>query len=329
MFIFAMILTFAGLPPSARGDTLADIRAALVAANRTEDTVAGLNHVRKTLAALEALDESIESTKINREMVTTEVRWTDRVATLGTSTLLSMYTGHAGRQGYWPVHAVTWHETGPHFAALVRDADQQSVDILVYNFEEKPKPVEMRLWQLRDPGTYRMRLFEGDHASGDPVLERTVTWRDRGDRAAITLPSRKLVTLVIDPVEVTPSRPTTGRPDPAVSAERVKLVRKNDNEVEVVVTVLNLSPVAAESLTVRWARLSKSGPSRIIAETDVAGGLPGMSGLDPVMFSARMTTTVAPGRYAVSVETPNGDVNPANNHAEVMVQRDLMITPAP
>ncbi len=75
---------------------------------------------------LEACEASIDSTKFNREMVTTEVRWTDRVAVDGTETLLAMYTGHIGHQGYWPLHAVTWEGTGPGFAALVRKADERS-----------------------------------------------------------------------------------------------------------------------------------------------------------------------------------------------------------
>ncbi len=277
-----------------------------------------------------ACQASIESTGINRELVTTEVRWTDRVAVRGTDTLLAMYTGHVGHQGYWPLHAVTWHGTGPDFAALVREADERSVNVLAFSFDAQPRSVSMSLWRFRDPGTYRLRVFEGERPEGDPVEEWTLDWRRRGDRAEFTLPARKLVTILVDPVKVEPMGPEEEAHDLAVGAGDVRIVELPDKRGRAVdVTIHNLSTERAQGAIVSIAMVHSGGRTNELQRVEVPKAVNGVVGLTPDSTEVTLPVSLSIGHFRVSVVAPGADSNPANNTVDVIVDANLNVRPAP
>ena len=185
-------------------------------------------------------EHSINSMRINRPFLTSEVYFTDRVFVRGAEHLLAMYTGDVTRAGDFPSFAVTWKNTGADFAALVTESSDRVLRVLVYNFEAEEKIVGMRLWRLED-GVYSVvgkGMGQADIFRRDGVRVR------RGTEVVVDLPSRVLMRISID---------LTGEvqevaeylPDAGISARDV--VVDGDS---VRVTVHNIGTVDVENLTV-------------------------------------------------------------------------------
>ena len=185
-------------------------------------------------------ENSINSMRINRPFLTSEVYFTDRVFVRGAEHLLAMYTGDVTRAGDFPSFAVTWKNTGADFAALVTESSDKALSVLVYNFEAEEKVVGMRLWRLQD-GVYSV--------VGKPMGQADVFRRDgvrvrRGTEVAVDLPPRQLMRISIDLTgevqEVAEHLPDAGisTRDVVVDGDRVR------------VTVHNIGTVDVENLTI-------------------------------------------------------------------------------
>ena len=194
---------------------------------------------------------SIASTKFNFEMLTSEVRFTDRVSVRGTNHLYAMYTGGTGIPGYYPTLRVTWLNTGKHFAALVLPRQRDGLRLLAYNFEATTRSVGMRLWDLA-PGTYELRTGPDDDRDDVPdrvELRRQVTLAERGQAVELQLPPRRLQSVEMRPVELLPDSGFS-LPDPAMSDRDVK-VTSDGAGLHVNVRVHNIGCRDARGVTVR------------------------------------------------------------------------------
>ncbi len=184
-------------------------------------------------------ESSINSMRINRPFLTSEVYFTDRVFVRGAEHLLAMYTGDVTRAGDFPSFAVTWKNTGADFAALVTEGTDEALSVLVYNFEAGERTVGMRLWHLRD-GVYSVvgKMGQVDVFRRDGVRVR------RGTEVEVNLSSRQLTRISIDLTgevqEVAEYLPDAGisARDVVVDGDRVR------------VTVHNIGTVDVENLTV-------------------------------------------------------------------------------
>ncbi len=185
-------------------------------------------------------ENSINSMRINRPFLTSEVYFTDRVFVRGAEHLLAMYTGDVTRAGDFPSFAVTWKNTGADFAALVTESSDRALSVLVYNFEAEEKIVGMRLWRLKD-GVYSVVGKGMGHAD---VFRRDGVRVRRGTEVAIDLLPRQLMRISIDLTgevqEVAEYLTDAGisRRDVVVDGDRVR------------VTVHNIGTVDVENLTV-------------------------------------------------------------------------------
>ncbi|MFQ6096984.1 MAG: hypothetical protein ACE5O2_04595, partial [Armatimonadota bacterium] len=199
----------------------------------------------------------IDRTRHNFELLTNEVRYTDRVAVGNTNRLFAMYTGASGDSSYYPYYAVTWENTTKNFAALVLDANRRHVKVLAHNFLPQAREVRMRLWRLR-PGAYRVAWGpDRDHddemdAVADSAVYRV---RHRGRAVRITLPSR--VTQVIEVSLQSPldAPPIAERPDLAFGPDALSLVpprAKPGDPVTIRATVHNIGSAPAKDVRVSF-----------------------------------------------------------------------------
>lgn len=144
-------------------------------------------------ALIAACESVVGGIRTNFELLTSEVLFTDRIA-VTQQPMWEMMTGGVGTPYFYPCYAVTWRNTGTHFAALVTHSDARSLKVLAVNMEPQPKTVAMRLWRL-EPSVYEVRVGADDN--GDDVMD-AITKRqrleltERGQEVAIPLLSRKV-----------------------------------------------------------------------------------------------------------------------------------------
>ena len=87
----------------------------------------------------------IERMTFNRDLLTTEASFTDRVEIRnihggedwGTSHLESMFTGGTLSDGFYPFYAVSWDGLGSDFTAVVMEANREEIRVLAYNLGEE------------------------------------------------------------------------------------------------------------------------------------------------------------------------------------------------
>jgi hypothetical protein len=158
------------------------------------------SEMQAAIAGLEKpLSDSLEIMNSNPELRTEMIQSTDRIYVAGSLILTSMSTGATlpandlrGGEIVWPSFPVTWRGTDGEIAALVTEASPEKLEVLLYNFSEKPKSVRPWVWRLAE-GNFAMKLSETDasgFAAGKPALEKDVAITGRGQELSIELPAR-------------------------------------------------------------------------------------------------------------------------------------------
>ncbi|MFQ6131816.1 MAG: tol-pal system YbgF family protein [Armatimonadota bacterium] len=240
---------------------------------------------------LESICEStIAGLRYNFEMLTSEVRYTDRVGLGAAQELFAMYTGAPGNPTYYPAYAVTWERCTKHFAALVLEADDTKLRVLAHNFRPQRREVTMRLWRLA-PGTYRLTVGPDRDLDDHPdavTLEREVQVRERGQRVAVDLPSRELQAIELTQLAAGEPLPELA-PDLALGHGdlRVTAIRDRPGWLRATITVHNIGSAQAPrgAVIVNWADALPSDPPLGVV---VFGSVPAPLDLDPKTATARL-----------------------------------------
>lgn len=147
-----------------------------------------------------------------------------------------------------PPIAVSWEGMDDTVAAHVLHASPNTLRVAVYNFDEKPRPVRMRVWELA-PGKYELRegrdTDQDDRIDGKPRT-RALTL-DRGTPIEMTLPQRQvhIVELTQQAAQPRPERLA----DLALGAGDVFYDKATDRLKAV---VHNIGSAAAENVVVRF-----------------------------------------------------------------------------
>lgn len=268
---------------------------------------------------VEGCEASIRSTRYNFELLTSEVRYTDRVAVGGTAHLFAMYTGGAGNPTYYPTWAVTWVNTTKNFAALVLEADRRHVKVLAHNFEPQARRVGLRLWQV-ELGTYELR--RGPDANQDDALDAVeersrVRVDERGAVAWCTLPARQLQVIEIAQVQAAPPRPRH-LPDVALSRRDIAFLPPHPaagEKVLIRVTVHNIGSAEARNIAVHF--LTGEPEKEQIGRCEIPS-LPAPLDLQPQTATAWAVYSVPerPVSIVVSVEFSGPEITRKNNSLE-------------
>jgi len=276
--------------------------------------------VKPLVARLEGVVKDLSS---RVEMSTSEVLFTDRVSMPGAGILFQMMTGSVGRETYYPMHAVTWEQTGNRLAALVESASSRDLRVLVYRFEDEGGAVTMRPWRLA-PGDYAMTVAPADIDDANPTAkqpDRSVALRERGQRLSVTVPAGQLlrVTLAQQRRQPTPPGP---RADLALGPDAITLPRATPvvgKTMRLRVTVHNVGLAAAKGFCAELY----DGQRRIASLT--LPDLPAPIDLKPKIASAEVDWTphIAGRRQLCLVVDPHDALSETvelNNHWTVAVE---------
>lgn len=142
------------------------------------------------------LDQFLTTTAYNKEMLTSEVIFTDRLlatnerygARLDSEALKAMLTGDVVIASTSPYLAITWEKTFPGFTALLEEQSPTKLRVSIYNHGSQAGKASLRFWQLA-PGRYRIQGSQG--------YESYFTLEQAGKSISIPSPAKRLVTYQI------------------------------------------------------------------------------------------------------------------------------------
>lgn len=262
------VLLQGGVDKGATENPMADVfaMAGQVAGNRKYDPFIAVhgNPYNKYLISRDmnviykGFDEVLNSLRYNLPLLTTEVKYTDRVYVPGSDLLFGMYTGHFGSGYEYPSTVVTWKNTGPDMAVFVRGGDEKSARVSLYNFGNT-RTVIMQTWLL-EPGVYQLSMGADTNDDGEidaERVERTVVLKERVNRLMLEVPAKKLQALHMKQLK------------PAISLDRAADVALSERDVSlkeglVAVKVHNVGNMAARNVTVElWMGKEKIGIRKI------------------------------------------------------------------
>ncbi len=222
----------------------------------------------------------IERTTFNRELLTTEAYFTDRVEirnihggkNWGTSHLESMYTGSTLSDGFYPFYSVSWDGLGSDFAAVVLESNREQLRILAYNLSEETRQGQLFCWNLV-PGQFEFLQGPDENADGVPdevVLKDKFEISGRISRRTVTLPPQSPQIIHIRMAQPNPEQPSHELADLAISTEEIE-IREAEGEsvLEVVIPVHNIGIVKAENVEVQ-IRKEAGGSGTVLAKEEIS-----------------------------------------------------------
>jgi len=165
-----------------------------------------------------ALKQNANALAVNFPGYTSEVRYTDRVLrfpslftsdgilkravpsirTPNPSLLYSSITGDPGTAGYFPLNAVRWLTPPRDIAALVTQADRDSLTAELFHFGTAERTMAAELYLLH-PGRYALTVGAREPQTSEPIPVRTFTVTGPRARVAFSLPAGRLSVVRIVP----------------------------------------------------------------------------------------------------------------------------------
>ncbi len=193
------------------------------------------------------LEKILQTLRYNLPLLTSEVKFTDRVYIPGINLLTGMYTGHFGAGYEYPALIASWKNTGKDVAVLIRGGSNKTVFASVYNFGQE-KRVSMRTWQLQ-PGQYRVRM--GIDQNEDGSVDRSwsdtiVTIKERVSDIPLKLPARELILLSVEQLRVGVIHNTLNV-DLAITAREISIAKQENGEIEVSAVIHNIGNLSARN----------------------------------------------------------------------------------
>ena len=219
----------------------------------------------------------IDATYYNRELITTEAYFTDRVdigdihhgQDWAGSHLESMYLGSSLLQGFFPFYRVNWEGLGSDFSAVVLHADQKHIKIAAYSFNDQALHAAISFWWLA-PGRYE--FVQGADLNGDNVIDG-VDVRDQFDISfrsgshKVTLPPHCNQIIRVDQVEAFTQSSACQMPDLAMSKNEVSGKADPSNQKFVITAPVHNIGIADAHYVIVELKDKKSG--RVLARQTI------------------------------------------------------------
>ena len=140
------------------------------------------------------LEVLLEDLRYNTPLKTTEAIYTDRVRVRGAELLKRMLTGDGIEDNLSPYYAVSWQKTDADFTAPFGERGRTRLEVQLFSHGRADREALMRVWRAK-PGKYELRCAAEGLA---PHIER-VTLSEPGQRIPIKLPTRRLLTVTLQP----------------------------------------------------------------------------------------------------------------------------------
>jgi hypothetical protein len=264
-----------------------------------------------TSIIISGLERILGTLRYNYPLLTSEVKFTDRVYIPGVNLLMGMYTGHFGAGYEFPALQASWKNTGKDVAVFVQDGNTERLNVSLYNFG-KEKKISLRTWQLRT-GLYSVVLGTDKNSDGvidEEVSRKNVRLLDSVNDIELEIPSGKNLLLAIEPVGVVPNQPVT-RSDLAIHMRDMKIEKQKD-AYQVSIAVHNIGSANAKGINVVLTIDGKTADSINVAQLDAPNDL------EPRMktVSFKPQQIEAGQRFQITVKTNAAEVTMLNNNIQ-------------
>lgn len=218
-----------------------------------------------------------DATNYNRELLTTEAYFTDRVD-IGNihkgqdwagSHLESMYAGGSLLQGFFPFYQIAWKGFGSDFGAIVLESSPRLLKMAVYNFADHPLQGDVTFWQLL-PGRYE--FVQGPDRDEDDAIDKVETKdsfevHSRSASHPLTLAPRTVQIIHVSQKEEFAGGMQKDIPDLAITGSEIKIHKEESSKkVHITVPVHNIGIADAIDVIVK-VKDRKSG--RLLAEQTI------------------------------------------------------------
>lgn len=196
----------------------------------------------------------IDNSYVDRELITTEAYFTDRVEIrnlrggpdYGSTHLESMYAGSPLANAFYPFQAISWRGFGNNFAAIVLDSSPHNLKIRIINLRKNEINGSIVFHQLEN-GKYKFKLTSPD--SGQSESESTFEVRRRNSELNIFLPALREKIINITQIEKYPSE-NFELADLAITKSELKLTDLKNGKIAVSIPIHNIGIRDAEHVEI-------------------------------------------------------------------------------
>lgn len=264
---------------------------------------------------VDGLKKISQTLRFNRPLLTSEVKFTDRVYVPGSNILMGMYTGHFAAGYEFPSLTASWKNTGNDVAVFVQPGDEQNFRAILYNFS-KPKEIILRRWNLA-PGEYRVSIFadeEGDGNADVRIAGKDIVVAERVDDIKLTIPSHKTILVTIAQINAY-SKKAAKLADLAIHARDISLQRKKDH-IEASILIHNIGNAA-----------SNNSKLKILLDEQEVGAIviPPIASPDKLQpQNQKLSFLIKPfsgkKKLLLKVNTSQPEITTLNNKAEALIE---------
>lgn len=268
-----------------------------------------------TATIVSGLKNIIEALRYNWPLLTSEVKFTDRVYVPGSNLLMGMYTGHFGAGYEYPALAVSWKNTGNDVAVFVQNNSSKSFKTLLYNFG-KEKELGVRTWQL-EPGEYGLELgtdLNGDGNIDEILQSTTVELKERVNDLSIQIPSGKTLLLKLEQLKQFPGA-AGAKTDLAINARDIVLEKTGD-QLQLSVLVHNIGNQSAKNISISLTAEGEQVQTSAIPQIDPPDNLDQQT--KPVIFTLKAFS--GSKKLVLTVHTNQPEITSLNNKVEATLE---------
>ncbi|MCG2615868.1 hypothetical protein LZZ85_16350 [Terrimonas sp. NA20] len=269
---------------------------------------------KDTAIVIKGLERILGTLRYNFPLLTSEVKFTDRVYIPGVNLLMGMYTGHFGAGYEFPALLASWKNTGNDVAVFVQTGDRQNLKVSLYNFG-KEKTIGLRTWQLHT-GLYKVILGTDTNSDGvmdEEIYTKEVRLTDSVNDIELLTPSGKNLLLIVEPVEIIAAA-VSPRPDLAIHSRDVRIAKLKDG-FEVSAIVHNIGNAAAREINVIMTIDGKAVDSLTVRQLDAPNDL------DPRMVKLVFTPRqIKKGQqFQLEVKSKQAELTMLNNNIKSVI----------
>jgi hypothetical protein len=212
----------------------------------------------------------IDGTIYNRELITTEGYFTDRIdiknirqgPSWGANHLEAMFTGKTLSSGFYPFSDLAWQGMGNNFSAVVLESGTENLKIMAYNLAEVSVAGSIHFWNLK-PGSYS--VTQGPDKNNDRMMDQIEIKQDveidgPSQIIGVNLPARERQIIEINTIPDKQKAENYNLPDLAITHDDIR-IEKQHSKIKIVIPVHNIGLIPAENFAIH---LLQSAPPGVI-----------------------------------------------------------------
>ncbi|MBK8946332.1 MAG: hypothetical protein IPM32_13835 [Ignavibacteriae bacterium] len=262
----------------------------------------------------------IDNSYYNRNLITTEAYFTDRVELKnlrggkdqGTSHIEAMYNGSSFADIFYPFSPISWNNVGNNLSAVVKESSDSAISIIVFNHSKEKIFPTIMFNQLKD-GLYNFNLAE--KKSNKVNKDENFEIRKRNTEFTFELKSNSEMIVDISQIKKMETD-ENNRPDLAINFSELKISETNNDKINVEIPIHNIGIENAKDFNVNLYYLHNGTNHLIQSESIKNISAPFDLKSKTVQINFIINNKV--GKYRIIIDNENkiNEITEINNHIE-------------